>query len=249
MPRNPTTHICTRCGVTFTQHSTPNPKFCSRTCYRKWRQETVPPLADRFWPKVDKTGDCWVWTARTSSYGYGLIAARAPGLPAIRAHRAAWEFASGETAPSDAIVAHTCDNPPCVRNDEQGTYEVGGRVFPRFGHLFLTDDAGNMADCQEKGRMGYLAHPESILRGERHWSHLKPELIVRGGRSGPHMHPERMAHGERVNTAKLTAADVQAIRAAVAAGGMTLERLGQIYGIQKSAVSKIVRRQTWDHIP
>lgn len=30
-----------------------------------------PTPLDRFWAKVDKTGDCWLWTNRIDRYGYG----------------------------------------------------------------------------------------------------------------------------------------------------------------------------------
>jgi len=26
---------------------------------------------DRFWAKVDKSGECWIWTARIAPNGYG----------------------------------------------------------------------------------------------------------------------------------------------------------------------------------
>lgn len=30
-----------------------------------------PTTLERFWSKVDKTGDCWMWISRVDRYGYG----------------------------------------------------------------------------------------------------------------------------------------------------------------------------------
>ena len=93
----------------------------------------APGEADRrFWPKVRKTSECWVWTGkRRSGYGRFLIKGRA-----VSAHRVAWELAYGPI-PHGKEVCHRCDNPPCVRPD----------------HLFLGDRRANMADAGSKGRM------------------------------------------------------------------------------------------------
>jgi hypothetical protein len=56
------------------------------------------------------------------------------------------------------------------------------------------------------------------------------------------------ARGERVPTAKLTAADVTEIRRRIAAGEPR-GRVGADYGIGKTHMSRIVRRMSWAHIP
>src|SRR5947208_1799929 len=79
--------------------------------------------AARFWAKVDKSGECWNWTASTTSNGkwrYGQTGIT--GLPK-RAHRAAWQFAFGNhpclRGPMllHICVLHRCDNTICVRPD------------------------------------------------------------------------------------------------------------------------------------
>lgn len=98
---------------------------------------TRPPLEERFWSKVDKTGGpdaCWLWTAARTSRGYGVFGKVAGD--ASRAHRVAYELANGVELDKGAVVMHTCDNPPCV-NDS---------------HLRLGSHAENMADKVTKGR-------------------------------------------------------------------------------------------------
>lgn len=52
-------------------------------------------VAERFWAKVDKTGDCWEWTGGRSSEGYGTIKVdgRTQG-----AHRVSWTIHHGPIA-------------------------------------------------------------------------------------------------------------------------------------------------------
>jgi hypothetical protein len=53
-----------------------------------------------------------------------------------KAHRAAWQVASGKSIPDGLLVLHTCDRPRCM--------------FP--AHLFLGTDADNGADKAKKER-------------------------------------------------------------------------------------------------
>ena len=90
-------------------------------------------LTDRFWSKVDTSGECWTWTADLDDHGYGRLGI---GRKRIEpAHRVAWTLANGPI-PEGLRVLHHCDNPPCVRPD----------------HLFLGTQADNMADMMAKGR-------------------------------------------------------------------------------------------------
>ena len=65
---------------------------------------------DRFWCKVDKSGGpgaCWEWTASRDRDGYGRFwMARVY----CRAHRVANAIVNGDV---EALVIHSCDNPPC----------------------------------------------------------------------------------------------------------------------------------------
>ena len=65
---------------------------------------------ERFWSKVDKSGDCWEWLANKTADGYGSFSYRGA---MVRAHRLSYEWHHGPI-PKGAQVDHTCWNPGCV---------------------------------------------------------------------------------------------------------------------------------------
>lgn len=69
-------------------------------------------IEERFWSKVDKSGDCWLWTAGTRTRnGYGQFAVhRRP----VFAHRFAVELTQGPIPPG-MVVDHICHVKLCVR--------------------------------------------------------------------------------------------------------------------------------------
>lgn len=95
--------------------------------YRRWqrhgdplggstfRKRSITPPEARFWPKVDKSGDCWLWTGARFPDGYGSF--RYNGV-VTGAHRVAYELTYG-TIPTDGakVVDHRCRNRQCVRPD------------------------------------------------------------------------------------------------------------------------------------
>lgn len=91
--------------------------------------------AERHARKVDKRGEdeCWPWLAARDADGYGTLQV---GHRPHRAHRIAYEAATGQSIPAGLVVRHTCDNPPCQN--------------PR--HLLLGTHADNAQDKMERGR-------------------------------------------------------------------------------------------------
>lgn len=71
---------------------------------------------ERFWEKVDKSGDCWVWTGCLTSTGYGQFASRLKPEWGRKAHRWAYFMANPESQ-LDIILDHKCRNRLCVNPD------------------------------------------------------------------------------------------------------------------------------------
>ena len=67
----------------------------------------------RFWPKVNKTETCWLWTGAKSSAGYGQISDRGR---ALYAHRLAYEWLV-TPIPEGLVIDHLCRVRHCVNPD------------------------------------------------------------------------------------------------------------------------------------
>lgn len=101
----------------------------------------------RFWSKVDKSGECWIWTGGKDRKGYGKFSMgskyKADGSrrnSMMSAHRFAYELVHGPIPAHDSFhglcVLHSCDNPSCVNP----------------AHLALGTNKDNVHDMDRKGR-------------------------------------------------------------------------------------------------
>jgi hypothetical protein len=103
-------------------------------------------LLKRFWGKVDKSGDCWLWLGYSPNGRYGAL--KIDGKR-ILAHRIAYALTYG-SVPDELDVLHRCDNTKCVNPS----------------HLFLGTHTDNMGDMMAKGRGNKIegdAHPSAKL--------------------------------------------------------------------------------------
>ena len=74
-------------------------------------------LEERFWPKVEKTEECWNWKASLNGRGYGQIGVVINGKPKnCVAHRIAYELVKGPI-PEGLTLDHLCRNRLCVNPD------------------------------------------------------------------------------------------------------------------------------------
>lgn len=93
--------------------------LCSTHYGRLERTGTVGPpvrisIEDRFWAKVDKSGDCWLWTAAKNNQGYGVFGI--PGNKKVLPHRFSYELVKGPI-PLGLTIDHLCRTPLCVNPD------------------------------------------------------------------------------------------------------------------------------------
>ena len=209
----------------------------------------------RWWRKVvPAPSGCWLWSgANNGRYPRFCFGGR-DGY----AHRFSFEAFVGPTA-EGLYVCHHCDVPLCVNP----------------AHLFLGTAAESVANCAAKGRLNNAAkaskglangraklseaqvyairssnRPAAMLSREfrisvncvrnvqrlKRWPHL-PDLDP--GSDNRHRLPS--ARGEANGTAKLTEAKVLAIRL----DARPQPEIAADYGISRSNVGLIKRRQSW----
>jgi hypothetical protein len=94
------------------------------------REYRLPEIADRFWSKVDTydDDDCWVWSHRLGSGGYGQVKFRLRGRDVVLvAHRFAYVLEHPDQAIPDGMqVKRSCGEKLCVNP----------------AHLYLADRRG-----------------------------------------------------------------------------------------------------------
>ena len=129
-------------------------------------------LWQRFWSKVDASGDCWLWTG-CKSHGYGYISIGNHKMK--RTHRIAYQMVVGEV-PEGMCVLHKCDNRACVN--------------PK--HLFLGTLKDNTQDMMQKGRCRARPNHAPFPAGGKHPDARLDEKSVAQIR-------EKRQHGERVD--------------------------------------------------
>lgn len=134
--------------------------------------------AERFWNKVDKSADCWEWTAyKLNGYGrFGIGGAPKNGGRIVYAHRWAWESENGPI-PEGLSIDHLCMNKGCVNPDhlESVTTEENSQRWAATithcpqGHEYSLENTLTKRDrgresrlCRECNRLRCLARSRSL---------------------------------------------------------------------------------------
>ena len=82
-------------------------------------------LEERFWAKVDKSGERWEWTAYKNASGYGQIEVTGSPLPS---HRVSWHLAKGRNPRAEATH---CKNGHLLSGDNLGITPSTGKRYCR----------------------------------------------------------------------------------------------------------------------
>jgi hypothetical protein len=122
-------------------------------------------LPDRFWEKVDASGDCWEWTAGRNGHGYG--AAYWEGRQ-VMAHRLSWTVLVGDI-PEGMTLDHLCRNRVCVNPAHLEIVTLGVNSLRGFSPPALLARATHCA----KG------HPFSDHRNSRGWRECRVCTLAR----------------------------------------------------------------------
>lgn len=121
----------------------------------------------RFWRKVEKRGpdECWPWTGKARTTGYGSIGTGGRNAPRMLSNRAAWTLSRGPI-PDGIVVRHKCHNRLCCNP----------------AHLELGTLSDNVADM--------WARPSEAPRGNARLTEEQVEAIRSDPRPSRKVAPE-----------------------------------------------------------
>lgn len=107
--------FCERCGKLFEDYPSAfkrGRRFCGQSC-GAFNRSKKDIYIEKFWAKVKKTEDCWLWQGYIDKQGYGRVGVFGQRDKVTRAHRVAYSLAYGDF-PEEQHILHKCDNPACV---------------------------------------------------------------------------------------------------------------------------------------
>ena len=129
---------------------------------------------ERFWATVDKTGTCWLWTARLHPSGYGYFS---PGgsRPRVASHRWAYEQGVGPL-PEGMVLSHLCRALSCVNPAHLEPITYRKRTLQ-----------GKITAAMNARKKAMAAHPET-MESRLMRAHLQVLVADRAWRSAAESH-------------------------------------------------------------
>lgn len=140
----------------------------------------------RFWSRVDKSGDCWLWLGGYSGNGYGRFSPKRD--KGVGAHRFAYESVVGPI-PSGKEIDHLCRNRGCVNpahlevvtskqnllRGEGACAQNARKTHCPQGHPY--DFANTLIKIDRKGRRGRACRACHRTRSRQRQARLRREQI------------------------------------------------------------------------
>lgn len=144
---------------------TRNPSVNSRTlCQLSYpgSADHASRLVERFWAKVDLSGDCWLWTGAVNSRGYGQFAVDGRSRSA---HRLAYE-ALVEAIPRPLTVDHLCRVKRCVNPAHM-------EIVTAAENKRRADEANGQGASATSCVRGHALTEDNVLRNGRGWRYCR----------------------------------------------------------------------------
>lgn len=222
---------------------------------------------NRFWSKVDKTQECWLWIGSTYPNGYGRYFANGK---VYMTHRLSWEMENG-AIPEGMIIMHTCDTPGCVRGShlrlgthaensadmvQKGRHDKRvGKAHPHYGTLRTHCNQGHELTPDNviftnggKSRRCKICYEVSSLEGSLRYRANHREEINERKRASREPFKTGVATGERHGLTTLTSEQVIEIRTRYSNENPLFYILAKEYNVSPTTIANIIHRKTWKHI-